>query len=88
VNTALAADDTMALIYDRVQNSLGGYFINSTGTSNEFSTVSLGFTPDLSLVKYEFYDQGSNANFPRLLSTTLTGEPLSPHIRLITITSQ
>jgi hypothetical protein len=87
VNTALSADDKVVMTYDRIAGTVGGYFLNSTGTSNAFTTASIGFAPDLSLVKYEFYERGANSNFPRLQSTALTGTPLSARIHLITITS-
>jgi hypothetical protein len=80
VNSALSADDKVVMIYDRIAGTVGGYFLNSTGASNSFTTASIGFVPALSMVKYEFCERGVSANFPRMTETMLEGTAIIPEL--------
>jgi hypothetical protein len=68
-----SADDTIVLQYNTVDGIFGGYFVNSDGTTNSFTSAAVGAGLTLNNVKYEFAGEGAaaNANFPRLAGTVL-----------------
>lgn len=86
VDTVNAANDTLTLLYDQVNNTLSAVFIDgATSTTSTFGTYVLGFTPTLSTVKYEIENEGSfgNSNFPRWESTSLNAVPEPSSVALM-----